>query len=394
MPEESEISTLRPPAWADPIATIRRYIDVLPDIAYQKPVRKALDAIEAELQRLRRTTLSSALQVISGNRLRPEVGDPDQIGDPTDAVYNQAVRDCQVAVRALIDAPASEAPDPTESTLGHVIWHSSDEDSGPDVGISIGLGGGKTLWIGEITDDAYAEGEDEAKALGDSGGWWLMMYPDRIPFAKFTNGYEARNFADRLEALTRTKASQSPNPRDAEIEDAAVCDDATVMRLWRECGLPEYFLGNGGTNHKLVAFMDRIRSEGEVVTFSSAPKDLREIMRINNESLAEIERLREDSAELDAIKCALGIEADNGFPVNDVKILLEQNERLRALVKTMDGAMASVFPDPINILEYGPKTASLSLTFRNESDRSQAVAFIRIAARQTLDHEPAGDEPQ
>lgn len=31
-------------------------------------------------------------------------------------------------------------------------------------------------------------------------------------------------------------------------------DDGEVMRIWRECGLPEYFLGNGGTNHKLVAF--------------------------------------------------------------------------------------------------------------------------------------------
>lgn len=32
-----------------------------------------------------------------------------------------------------------------------------------------------------------------------------------------------------------------------------------VMRLWRECGLPEYFLGNGGSNHKLVEFARRIR---------------------------------------------------------------------------------------------------------------------------------------
>lgn len=37
------------------------------------------------------------------------------------------------------------------------------------------------------------------------------------------------------------------------------CDDREVMRLWRECGLPEYFLGNGGTNHKLVEFARRIR---------------------------------------------------------------------------------------------------------------------------------------
>lgn len=40
-----------------------------------------------------------------------------------------------------------------------------------------------------------------------------------------------------------------------------VCDDREVMRLWRECGLPEFFLGNGGTNHKLVAFADRIRNK-------------------------------------------------------------------------------------------------------------------------------------
>ena len=35
---------------------------------------------------------------------------------------------------------------------------------------------------------------------------------------------------------------------------AAVATTADIMRIWRECGLPEYFLGNGGTNHKLVEF--------------------------------------------------------------------------------------------------------------------------------------------
>ena len=39
------------------------------------------------------------------------------------------------------------------------------------------------------------------------------------------------------------------------------CDDREIMRIWRECGLPEYFLGNGGSNHKLVAFADRLRAE-------------------------------------------------------------------------------------------------------------------------------------
>ena len=40
----------------------------------------------------------------------------------------------------------------------------------------------------------------------------------------------------------------------------APCNDSEVMRLWRECGLPEYFLGNGGTNHKLVKFAAKIKA--------------------------------------------------------------------------------------------------------------------------------------
>jgi hypothetical protein len=40
--------------------------------------------------------------------------------------------------------------------------------------------------------------------------------------------------------------------------DDQTADDAAVMKLWRECGLPEYFLGNGGTNHRLVAFAQNV----------------------------------------------------------------------------------------------------------------------------------------
>ena len=35
-------------------------------------------------------------------------------------------------------------------------------------------------------------------------------------------------------------------------------NDGAVMQIWRECGLPEYFLGNNGTNHNLVEFAKRI----------------------------------------------------------------------------------------------------------------------------------------
>lgn len=34
-----------------------------------------------------------------------------------------------------------------------------------------------------------------------------------------------------------------------------------IEKLWRECGLPEYFLGNGGTNNKLYALHRAIIEE-------------------------------------------------------------------------------------------------------------------------------------
>ncbi len=42
-------------------------------------------------------------------------------------------------------------------------------------------------------------------------------------------------------------------------EGSLPCDDTAVMTLWRECGLPEYFLGNGGTNHRLLEFARRAK---------------------------------------------------------------------------------------------------------------------------------------
>ncbi len=51
------------------------------------------------------------------------------------------------------------------------------------------------------------------------------------------------------------RAMTNPHP----LGDDGV-DDTEVMRIWRECGLPEYFLGNGGSNHKLVAFAERLRA--------------------------------------------------------------------------------------------------------------------------------------
>jgi hypothetical protein len=74
---------------------------------------------------------------------------------------------------------------------GVVTWHSSDEDSGPDVGLSIGLGDGKLLWVGEVPD---------------RDGWCLAIYHPlckggREDLASFHDAESARAFFDEMERL-------------------------------------------------------------------------------------------------------------------------------------------------------------------------------------------------
>lgn len=84
------------------------------------------------------------------------------------------------------------------SLRGEVNWHSSDEDSGPDLGMSVGIGNGKWLYVGEISRDLHDEGGEEAAALGDDMGWWLVLYPEQIVMGRFVGQTEAQTFVDNL----------------------------------------------------------------------------------------------------------------------------------------------------------------------------------------------------
>lgn len=61
-----------------------------------------------------------------------------------------------------------------EQEIGKITWHSTEDDGGPDVGISMALSGGKELWCGEITNASYRD--SGAQALGSDGGWWIILY--------------------------------------------------------------------------------------------------------------------------------------------------------------------------------------------------------------------------
>ncbi|MBS4046547.1 MAG: hypothetical protein KG075_09425 [Alphaproteobacteria bacterium] len=65
------------------------------------------------------------------------------------------------------------------------------------------------------------------------------------------------------------------------------CDDAEIMRLWREAGLPEYFLGNGGSNVDLVKFAELIRA-------SSVQAEPTDDDRANNDPHGVLECLHKD----------------------------------------------------------------------------------------------------
>lgn len=96
---------------------------------------------------------------------------------------------------------------------GGVVWACSDEDGGPDVGIWLGLGGGKVLYVGEITEDVYNQGRPDVVEVGDSGGWWMTL--DGIPLAKFACRYAAADFIETLSAKLRLSAPPQRLPAEA-----------------------------------------------------------------------------------------------------------------------------------------------------------------------------------
>lgn len=83
-------------------------------------------------------------------------------------------------------------------------------------------------------------------------------YYYRPGFSGYTAEISAAGRYTRTEA--EREAAIEPWRMQAVPLSSVPCDDAVIMRIWRECDLPEWFLGNGGTNHKLVTFARRYAS--------------------------------------------------------------------------------------------------------------------------------------
>lgn len=84
--------------------------------------------------------------------------------------------------------------------------------------------------------------------------------------------------------MTDTKQSPIPPER---------CDDAEIMRIWRGCGLPEFFLGNDGSNFKLVEFSQSIVS-ASLIGIKAANRELREDRDFHACNAVELFRQKEE----------------------------------------------------------------------------------------------------
>lgn len=97
---------------------------------------------------------------------------------------------------------------------GKVTWISSDEGTGPDEGLAIGLGQRKYLYAGYISEDTWRN-HGMAHCM-DRVGWWLVTGPDMVPMARFASPDDGREFMDMMAGIL-----QKPPPLFAVSPDGS-----------------------------------------------------------------------------------------------------------------------------------------------------------------------------
>lgn len=148
------------------------------------------------------------------------------------------------------------------SAPGQVVAHCSEDDATPDVGISIGLGAGKVLWIGTLLN---ADGGDFGVAFYDGGDGRIA--------APFTQGDAlVEVFADRVApaiAATASPAIDAGERMRVAIDKGlqAFCGDTPDFtmsgRMRRDAadfilGQPDMwaaFAGTGDLSRRIMALM-------------------------------------------------------------------------------------------------------------------------------------------
>lgn len=91
---------------------------------------------------------------------------------------------------------------------GSVLWHCSEEDGGPDVGIQVGLGGGWAIYMGEMPNSTL---DDHGVGGELQSSWWITLYGPKTTriIGAVPNEYEALEAAEEIAHRLRVNVSDA-----------------------------------------------------------------------------------------------------------------------------------------------------------------------------------------
>jgi len=136
------------------------------------------------------------------------------------------------------DQQAVTVAEETMTRPGYVVWHSSEEEGGPDVGITVGLGEGKMLWVGE-------------RSGREGDGIGLLVYGDKSIDANASLGEydEIRDLIEqhvapalsRLASVSSASAERRPDGRAVPGDARTINGDLHFYRAagWYPAPTPE-----------------------------------------------------------------------------------------------------------------------------------------------------------
>lgn len=148
-------------------------------------------------------------------------GEGKQEDSPSQGSQNDQCADAGPSPRSHDGGPGYER--------GSIVWHSSDGDDGPDVGIQLGLGGGYSLYCGELS---RATLEDHLIPESYPDGWWVTLYgpTDSWVIGAVPDRYAAQEAVEHLHGLMKSLPA-APDPQAQQDDAASILSDPHAVHL-------------------------------------------------------------------------------------------------------------------------------------------------------------------
>ena len=128
-----------------------------------------------------------------------------------------------------LNSGSSNASSECSLAAGQVRWHCSGEDEGPDVAIMMGLGSGRSLWIGELLDGEYC-----------GPGFAVWTETEKLAWAPMDEWEEVRDLFEHYvaPALAGGAAAKQREPK-GHHHDAGNMIEKVARSMLPSLGYPE-----------------------------------------------------------------------------------------------------------------------------------------------------------